>query len=230
VGDDLREFLAKARGTAATARVVRLDELQLGLVDAQGSAWGLEAFRGRLIEVSARGATATLTTAAELVLEAQRAAEPVAWIVPWSADPRTGTFYPPDVADTGIDLAALVVVRAPTTIAAARAAERLLRSGAFGLVVLDLGGVELEGPRAARLPDQVLGRLVSLAQAHDAAVVCLTDKPADTGSLGSLVSLRAEALRVRTKEGFEVTVRTIKDKRRGPGWSRVQKLRGPSGL
>ena len=241
MSDDLHEFLAKARGSAVAARVVRLDSLRLGH-DAELSAapWGLAAMRGRLVELSARGATATLTTAAELVLEAQQGGEPVAWVVPWSLDPKTATFYPPDVADTGIDLAALVVVRAPSTIAAARAAERLLRSGAFGLIVLDLASVDFEANRAQRLPDQVLGRLVTLAQAHDAAVVCLTEKPSEAGSLGSLVSLRAEAMRLRLppapssatdpRGGFEVTLRTLKDKRRGPGWSRRTKVRGPSGL
>ena len=39
----------------------------------------------------------------------------------------------------------------------------------------------------------IQGRLVTLAQTHDAAIVCLTEKPADAASLGSLVSLRAEA-------------------------------------
>ncbi len=189
--------------------------------------------RGRLVELSARGAAATLTTAAELVLEAQRAAEPVAWVVPWSLDARTATFYPPDVADTGIDLAALVVVRAPSTIAAARAAERLLRSGAFGLVVIDFASVDLEANRAQRLPDQVLGRLVSLAQSHDAAVICLTEKTAEAGSLGSLVSMRVEAMRLRSStktDDFEVTIRALKDKRRGPGWSKRGKARGPAGM
>ena len=243
--DDLQEFLANARGkgSAATARILRFDELELrrGVApgteaDAESSPWGLAAFRGRLIELSARGSTATLTTATELVLEAQRAAEPVAWIVPWTQDPRASTFYPPDVATSGIDLAALVVVRAPQVIDAARAAERLLRSGAFGLVVLDLASVELAGRRTDQIPDHVLGRLVTLAQAHDAAIVCLTEKPPEGGSLGSLVSLRAEALRTRRasagpdEAGFEITVRTLKDKRRGPGWSRTIKARGPAGM
>lgn len=220
--------------------MLRLDDLVIQLghqgrpeLDADASPWGLAAMRGRLVELSARGATAALTTAAELVLEAQRAAEPVAWVVPWSLDTRTATFYPPDVADSGIDLAALVVVRAPSTIAAARAAERLLRSGAFGLVVLDFASVDLESNRAQRLPDQVLGRLVSLAQSHDAVVVCLTDKTQEAGSLGSLVSLRAEAMRLRSSSGsgdFEVTIRALKDKRRGPGWSKRSKARGPAGL
>jgi RecA/RadA recombinase len=37
-----------------------------------------------------------------------------------------------------VDLAALVVVRAESTIKAARAADHLLRSGGFALVILDM--------------------------------------------------------------------------------------------
>ena len=225
MSDDFRDLFAKAKGSAATARIVRPSGTSglVGLVAPSGDVarWGLDALRGRLVELSARGATATLTAATELVLEAQRAAEPVAWITF-----RNATFYPPDMADSGVDLAALVVVRIGDTTAAVRAAERLLRSGAFGLIVLDFGaGGTVEVPVAHQ------GRLVSLAQTHDAAVVCITEKPADAASLGSLVSLRAEAIRLTTREhDHDVTVRALKDKRRGPGWSRTIKRRGPSGF
>ena len=242
MSDDLREFLAKARqggrGSAQTAKIIRLDELERSEIEQAEQPWGLPALRGRLVELSARGASGTLTTATSLVHEAQTEGEPVAWIVPWippdpnangAAQATSGTFYPPDAADSGIDLSALVVVRAPSVMAVGRAAERLLRSGAFGLVVMDFASANLEAP-SARMPDAVLGRLVSLAQAHDAAIVCLTEKPPDSGSLGSLVSLRAETSRARTLDGFEITVRAVKDKRRGPGWSRAIKARGPSGL
>jgi recombination protein RecA len=229
MSDDLKQFLANARGTAATARVVSLDELraQRGAIDEPaGEPWGLAPLRGRLVELSARGAVATLTAAIELVLEAQTASEPVAWIVARAAN---GTFYPPDVAESGVDLAGLVVVRAPEVTAAARAAERLLRSGAFGLVVIDLAASS-DGADFTMARQNYLGRLVTLAQANDAAVVCLTEKNQDTASLGSLVSLRVEALRVRTRPEFEITVRALKDKRRGPGWIRKHKVRGPAGL
>ena len=182
--------------------------------------WGLAALRGRLVELSARGASSTLSVAIDIVLEAQRASEPVAWIML-----AASSFYPPDVAENGVDLAALVVVRACDATAAVRAAERLLRSGAFGLVVIDLGQ-----HANAEIAMALQGRLVTLAQTHDAAVVCLTEKSADTPSLGSLVSLRVEALRGRDREGFDLTVRALKDKRRGPGWSRARKARGPAGL
>lgn len=216
--DDLRDLLANAKGVAAAARILRLDELA---PTTELERWGLDAMRGRVVELSARGASATLTAAVELVLEAQLAADPVAWVTLANA-----TFYPPDVAETGVDLAALAVVRVRDTTTAARAAEQLLRSGAFGLVVLDFGGGgEVEVPIAH------LGRLVTLAQAHDAAVVCITKKAQETPSLGSLISLRAEALRLRDRDhDYDVTLRVLKDKRRGPGWTRTIKRRGPAGF
>lgn len=221
MSDELREFLARARGAAATARVLSLDELR-GERGAEEAAepWGLAALRGRLVELSGRGARATLTEAMGLVLEAQAAAEPAAWIL----SPSHGGFYPPDAADSGVDLAALVVVRVPDAVSGARAAERLLRSGAFGLVVIDLGLGEGHDLSMAQQ-----GRLVTLAQAHDAAIVCLTEKSAEAGSIGSLVSLRAEALRSGGRDDLQIALRALKDKRRGPGWSRTVKVRGPAG-
>ena len=214
MSEKLREFLASA---TRRAQLLRLDETQ---------PWGLSALRGRFVEVSARGATATLTAAIELVIEAQRDGEPVAWITGSS-----GSFYPPDVADSGVDLAALVVVRdcAPGSARLLKAAERLLRSGGFGLVVLDLGGPD---NASVEIPIAHQGRLVTLAQAHDAAIVCITEKTEDASSIGSLVSLRTEASRtgvLGSRDGFEVKLRVLKDKRRGPGWTRTSKARGPAG-
>ena len=227
MADELERFLANARGSAATAKVMSLDELRARRgAEPTEATWTLATLRGRLVELSARGASATLTTAMEIVVEAQTEHEPVAWLTL-----ANGTFYPPDVAECGVDLAALVVVRTHDATAAARSAERLLRSGAFGLIVIDLGS-----GNGSELSMQIQGRLVTLAQTHDAAVVCLTEKSNDTASIGSLVSLRAEALRTRgdargpANGEFAVTVRVIKDKRRGPGWTQLFKRRGPAGL
>lgn len=228
---DIQRFLANARGSAATAKVLSLDDLRARRGEtevAPADHWSLAAMRGRLVELSARGAAATLTVSIELVLEAQRASEPVAWLML-----ATGSFYPPDVARAGVDLSALVVVRALDATALARAAERLLRSGAFGLIVLDL--VDSTAPERTQRTTTDLsmahqGRLVTLAQSHDAAVLCITDKSADTASLGSLVSLRTEALRLRdASSAYEVSVRALKDKRRGPNWRRTLRASGPGG-
>jgi recombination protein RecA len=193
---------------------------------------------GRLVELSGDGASAALTLAMRLVLDAQQAGEPVAWL-----GSGAHTFYPPDAAESGIDLEALLVVRIPIEPAnasdkprakagaaepplgqrLASAAERLLRSGAFGLVVLDLGTAALSQPMQSRL--------LGLAQRHHAAVLCLTQKAESSPSLGSLVSLHAQAVRVWLgKERFACELRVHKDKRRGPVWSEREVYRGPLGL
>src|SRR5206468_10846817 len=73
----------------------------------------------------------------------------------------------------------------------ARAAERLLRSGAFGLVVLDLAGADLNMA--------IQGRLVTLAQSHDAAVVCLTRSEEHTSELQSRSDLVCRLLLEKKK-------------------------------
>jgi len=182
-------------------------------------AWRLDVFRGRLAEVSGVHASASLTLVFRLVLEAQRSAEPVVWISCWGS-----AFFPPDVDEAGVDLASLAVVRAPGARRAARAADHLLRSGGFGMVVLDVGIDD-------RLPVAFQTRLAGLAKKHDAALLCITEKESRRPSLGSLVSLRAEAIRAeRAGDRFRCEVRVLKDKRRGPGWKHVEVCHGPDGL
>jgi recombination protein RecA len=175
---------------------------------------------GRLSELSGLGPTVRLSLAVGLVCDAQRAGETVAWITN-----RRSTLFPPDAAKSGADLSRLPVVFTPDALAAARAAWRLVQSGGFGLVVLDLVGTDAEVP----IPLQ--SRLTSAAQAHGAAVVFLTAKAPDRASLGSLVSLRCEVRREEAGPGrFLCTARALKDKRRGPGWTYTEVRRGPAGL
>ncbi len=186
--------------------------------------WALEELAGRLGELSGLGASAQLSLAFSLVLDAQARHEPVAWI--------TGTassFFPPDAAACGVDLASLPVVFTPDPPTAGRAAERLVRSGAFGLVVLDLIG--LRGVRGRRhVPVPLQSRLAGLCQRHDTALLALTEKGADEASIGALVSLRCEAR--REEEGARHLLKSIvlKDKRRGAGWEHAEVWRGPAGL
>jgi recombination protein RecA len=186
-----------------------------------GARFRLAELAGRLIEISGATASAALTVAAGLVREAQDLGEPVAWIC--SGAP----FYPPDLEENGIDLASLAVILAPPAprrMPGLRAAETLLRSGAFGLVLLDLGAIH-----ALPLPAQT--RLAGLAQRHDSALLCLTEKRPGEASLGSLVSLHAVAERRSLGEGrFACELRVLKDKRRGPGWIATEVCRGPAGL
>jgi recombination protein RecA len=179
----------------------------------------LSSLYGRVGEISGSRATAALTLAMRLVLEAQRRGEPVAWIARGES-----MFYPPDVAGAAVDLDALVVVRAPEIRSAARAADLLVRSGAFGLVILDLGA-------NARVEPPVQARLVGLAHKHHSAVVYLTEKERERPSVGSLISMRVEAARVRLEHGrFLCEARILKDKRRGPGGSHEEICHGPDGL
>jgi len=153
-----------------------------------------------------------------LVLDAQKRGEPVGW-----ATSTESSFYPPDAAQLGIDLAALVIVRVPKADAIARAGEKLLRSGGFGLVVLDLG--------LADIPVPLQSRLTGIAQHHHSALVCLTEKDSKAFSLGSLVSLRVHADRKRVGNNeFACSLSVLKDKRRGPTWTHEELRHGPSGL
>ena len=180
--------------------------------------WSLEDLDGRLVEISGLEAQAALTLAFGLVLEAQRQGEPVGWVTP-----RERSFYPPDAAGGGVDLDALVVVRVPEVRAVARAADRLARSGAFGLIVLDTG--------AAVIPIPLQARLAGLAEKHRTVLVCLSEKTGETRSLGSLVSVRVHARRAQTADGrFACKLLVTKDKRRGPTWTHAEVCDGPAGV
>lgn len=150
----------------------------------------LENLLGRLIEFSGSSATATLTVALRCVREAQQLREPVCWVTPWESH-----FFPPDAAAGGIDLESLVVVRLTQMHWAPRAADLLVRSGGFGLVVLDFSRY----PQPLSLA--VFTRLAALARKHSAALLFLTEKLKERPSLSSLVSLRVEAQRKQHWKG-----------------------------
>jgi recombination protein RecA len=181
--------------------------------------WSREQLAGRLCELSSISGAALLTSAFRLVLDAQLEGEPAAWI---AAGP--GTFFAPDAAENGVDLDALVVIRVPDAQSAGRAADRLLRSGAFGLIVMDLNS-----NRTISVPLQT--RLVQQARTHDAALLCLTSKGRGAPSLGSMVSLRGQTSCRRLEvDRFQYRIEILKDKRHGPGWSHTEVCRGPDGL
>jgi recombination protein RecA len=176
-------------------------------------------FTGRLIEISSDAAGAPLSAVFRLVLEAQRAGGPTAWV-----GRRDFPLFPPDVAEAGVDLTALPVVWAKDAVAAASAADLLVRSGGFGLVAVDLGA-------DGRLPLAAVGRLAALARQHGATLVLITEKDAGRPSLGSLVSLRAHAPRlVRERDRYRSETIVLKDKGGRPGRRVVEICRGPDGL
>lgn len=179
---------------------------------------------GRLVELSGEGSCARTTTAVAAVLEAQCEGETVAWI-----QPRAGRLFPPDLAQSGVDLDALVVVRIPDRVGPyglCRAAELLLRSGAFGLVLLDMCEA-VPPPHDSAWQ----GRLLGLARQHQSRLVVLTQKPMQAASLGPLVSLRLESTRARVGVGtFVVEHRALKNKAGAPLPTTEDLRRGPWGL
>lgn len=209
----------------ARARVQRAGALPRQLEES----WSMAQFAGRLGEISGVGAVARLSLAIALVLDAQQRNEPVAWI----AGP-TSAFFPPDAAAAGVDLNTLPVIVVPDSAAAARTAAQLARSGAFGLLVIDLAATREQlarQPAPLSVPPPLLTRLVGLAQQHGTGVVFLTDSTAKQPSLGSLISLRVEAQRQAVGDGcFLCSAHALKDKRRGPGWNFSAVHFGPAGL
>lgn len=162
---------------------------------------------GQLLELSG-ARPGKLSTVARLVAYAQVEGEPVVWV----GARGEAEFYPPDFAEAGIDLAALTVVRMPLTGSEAahalvRAGEVLLRSGAFGLLVIDFGATAI--PRG-ELAWQA--RLSGLVRMHDARVVLLTASPRAQPSLGPLVGLRVEPELTRERERVVLAQHVLKSK------------------
>ncbi|MCA8949622.1 MAG: recombinase A [Planctomycetes bacterium] len=164
---------------------------------------------GRLVELVG----SRLSVAVDLLRQAQHRGEPVAWVHSTAPPP-----YPPDLASRAVDLRALAVVRVDDDRAMLRAADQLLRSGAFGLVALDF----LTRPRAP-LAAQV--RLAGLCRQHHCTLLCLAPE-----SAFPMASLRADIVRARQAGRFVCTVRVDKDKQRGTAWRTEQRFDGPVGM
>ena len=128
----------------------------------QGSPrWNFHGLQGTFTELSGLGSVSTLSCAFSLVKDAQQQGEPTAWVTT-----PASSFYPPDLCAGEIDLDSLVVVRVePCHLP--RAADHLLRSGAFGLVVVDWVDTQ------ASLPVSVQTRWAGLTQRHHSVVLCL---------------------------------------------------------
>lgn len=183
------------------------------------AAWQLPELSGRLVEISAQAKSAVLSFCAGLILQVQEQGGHCIWL-----SRNDSSFYPPDFAARGIDLSALPVVRSKTLIENLRAMERLLRSGAFSLILLDHQGHQ-------KFPLHAQGRLAGLAKRHHSAVVCIGDRASDQGSMGSMVSLHVEASRHYKGEGkFGGNLHALKDKRRGPHWNISESFDAPPGL
>ena len=105
-----------------------------------------------------------------------------------------------------------------------RALEYVLRSGAFGLVLVDL-------QNRSFIADSILIRFIKWVTLHDILVLFLTKKKSSASSLGSLISLRGHVIRKKiNNHQFLCEVQILKDKRRGPGWKHHLPCYGQGGL
>ncbi len=159
---------------------------------------------GQVLEISG-ARPGKLSAAGRLVARAMQEREPVAWLAPRDAE----GFYPPDLVALGVDLDALVVVRMKDDAGhhgLLRAAEVLLRAGAFGLVVIDLR----RGVPSGALSWQ--SRLSGLVRLHGARLVLLTSTAREASSVGPLISLRVEPELSLSRERAVLTQRTLKSK------------------
>lgn len=204
---------------AASGAILAARELAGAWVTPPDAAWSLEAMAGRFVELSGTAATAALTLCAGFLHQAQQRGGLVAWIAG-----EDSTFYPPDLAASGIDLAALPVIRVADMPGAAWVADALIRSSAFALVVVDVR-------RKKDLSFAIQTRLVGLAQKHHTVLLAITHRARGEAERGSLVSLRGETGKKRAgHDCFLCEVRAVKDKRRAPGWTHAEVCRGPDGL
>jgi hypothetical protein len=184
---------------------------------AGGASWHFDNLIGTLAEVSEERPFGAVSFAADIIAEAQTQIEPVAWV--------TGTesiFFPPDLRSRGIDLSAVAVIRVRGETDSLMAAEWLVRSGAMGLVIVDL---EVHG----NVTDASLGRLLKLAERNLCAVLFLTRKRGQDPSLGSRISLRGCITRSGSGP-FVTDIRTTKDKRLNSSSRQNRWYHGPSGM
>ena len=184
----------------------------------EANPFSLNALAGRFIELTGGADSAALSIAATLVQEVQRLGRYAAWI-----GRSHSLFFPPDFAAAGIDLAALPVVCVDTPLKASRAADTLLRSGAFALIIVDLGP-------EAQLSLAIQSRLIGLAKKHATTLLSLTrqaQSAANGTAPGSLVSLRIETSKERIdRDSFVCRLHALKDKQRTPGWTYTEIRRG----
>lgn len=190
---------------------------------------------GLLVELSGDRETARVSSAVSLLVRAQAQGETTVWV-----ESAAGALYPPDLAEGGVDLDALIVVRVPEVtgnLGLIRATEMLVRSGAFGLVIVDVRDLPFARRPSSRetspwrLSPAWQGRLLGAAREHGSRVVFLSSKPAGVESVGALVGLRLEPRRVHFAPGFfAIEHHVLKNKPGLPYADVSEHRRGPWGL
>ncbi len=183
----------------------------------QAATWEPSDLTGRLCELRSDPQGVHLTIACSIICDFQNLLEPTAWVTN-----RHNTFFPPDAARTGVDLSALPVIQVHDLRAVITAVEHLIRSGAFGLILMELNvGMSIS--------TSVLWRLARLARQNHTALLCLTFPGIE---LGSMVSIRGVGTRHATliPDHFRYDIHVTKDRQRSPGQSLTTTYCAPHGV
>jgi len=132
-----------------------------------------------------------LTYAARFAAEETKASRPIAWV-----DVK-GTLYPPALAAHGVDLSRVLMVKSEDE-RVVYAAEQIVSSGAFGLVIATGLDALLNASRARRLQTEAEGRSVS--------VLLVLDPPAAARMTNAVLKLEL------TRRGRGIMMEVKKDR------------------
>lgn len=179
-----------------------------------GGLFDLPRVRGRVVEVSEAGSFGALSALCGLLAQVQALGDQIVWV-----ETGSSLFFPPDLAFRGLDVGAITVILAPGTKEGLLAADWVVRSGAFPLVVVDWAG--------GMVDEADLGRLARVAEDRESTVLFLTRKPPEAPSLATQVSLRGT---VTLGPGGETRWQVTRDKRSGPPVPQAAVYHGPFGL
>jgi recombination protein RecA len=176
--------------------------------------------RGAVVELAAPHALGGASTVAALAVAALHASDArsfAAWI-----DPER-TLFAPGLAQRGVDLARLLVVRPPRE-ELLRVATKVCASGAMDVVVVDVAPVGTASASPRPRPQALAGaarRLGVAAEEHGPTVILLTDALTQR-SVPLPVALRLELEASPDRDGPFVSVRVAKDRRGRVGVAKVR--------
>ncbi len=185
----------------------------------------LAGLSGKVVEISGWEHPAGLSLAASFIQECQGKGGLAAWISPRCGN-RGTLFFPPDFEDRGIDCNSLPILWTASAADGFSIADRLLRSRAFDMLVVDLTGVRQPRPAGG------LGRLHRGARDSGCLVLCLTRRRPGESSLDPMVFVHLHGFsQAAEPEGFfDVSITVQKDKNHAPGRIFRRRYGSPVGL
>lgn len=200
--------------------VVRASRLVTEPAQPTNGLFSLANLSGRLTQIVNTPSAPAVSAVFFIVAEAVTSKEPLIWI-----NQSNIVFFPPDLERMGIPPSLVPIVRSRDTRGTLRSIEHVLRSGAYGLVVVNTGG-------SFSVAQGRLGTFARLVDMHGTALIFITEEDEDRApSLGSGISLQCSVRLKKTGANtFGVRITAVKDKNRSPGWAETKTCYGPPGL